>query len=179
MLSPAIYGAGSKLMGGVVDNTLDIKLNGTSIGQGAVIEGTSYLPVRSAAKALGLEVNVDSKQVNLYGKSSEENSKLAQEQQADMDKTTTINTLTKTIEISKKKIAGLEAAIVIGERVVYDDWAAFETVNNNPQASAELKAERKQIFNSDVAALDTKKATLAEEQNNLTDLEAQLAELQQ
>ncbi|KGE19405.1 hypothetical protein [Paenibacillus wynnii] len=67
-LSPQIYGAGAKLLGAKVDKTLEIKLNGTSIGQGAVIDGTSYLPVRAAANALGLEVSVDSKQVNLEGK---------------------------------------------------------------------------------------------------------------
>ncbi|KGE19404.1 hypothetical protein [Paenibacillus wynnii] len=94
-----------------------------------------------------------------------------------MDKATTINNLTKAIEVSKKKIAGLESAIASGERVVYDAWAAFEIVNNNTKTSDELKAERKLIFNSSVAALDTNKATLAEEQQKLADLEAKLAEL--
>lgn len=176
MLSPQMYGAGTKLMGKKVDKQLDVKLNDKMIGQAAVIEGISYITVRAFANEYQLAV--DSKTITLSLPSAEKNAKIAHEQQAEIDKTAQINSLTKAIKSSKEKIKNLEDAIASGERTVSDAWSAFETVNNNAKASNDLKKERKQIFNTAVAALDTTKAALDEEQQNIAKLQAQLAELQ-
>lgn len=177
-LSPQIYGAGSKLLGSKVDNTLDIKLNGSSIGQGAVINGTSYLPVRSAANALGLEVSVDSNQVNLSGNSSEENAKIAQEQQAEMDKATKITELKIFIEASQKKIKSKEAIIASGEKTVLSYKEKVEYLNSTGIGDQVTRDTTNKAYTDAQAALEANKAALAAEQKNLADLQAQLAELQ-
>jgi len=63
--SPEIYGAGTKLVGLKVDKEISVKLNGKKIDQGAVINSTTYVPLRSTATALGMEVSVNSTEVNL------------------------------------------------------------------------------------------------------------------
>ncbi|OMF98174.1 hypothetical protein [Paenibacillus sp. FSL R7-0337] len=177
-LSPQIYGAGAKLLGAKVDKTLDIKLNGNSIGQGAVIDGTSYLPVRAAANALGLEVSVDSKQVDLQGKSSEELAEIAKKQQADMDKNEKIASLKSQIEISKSKVASYAKAVESGEKMVETKKQTYDEVMNNPNAGQEGKDLETKTYELAKQALETRKANLAAEQANLADLESQLAELQ-
>ncbi|KWX71627.1 hypothetical protein AMQ84_27280 [Paenibacillus riograndensis] len=177
-LSPQIYGAGAKLLGSKVDNTLDIKLNGSSIGQGAVINGTSYLPVRSAANALGLEVSVDSNQVNLSGNSSEENAKIAQEQQAEMDKATKISELKIFIEASQKKIKSKEAIIASGEKTVLSYKEKVEYLNSTGIGDQVTRDTTNKAYTDAQAALEANKSALAAEQKNLADLQAQLAELQ-
>ena len=64
--SPQIQAAASSLLGSKVGNVLDVKIDNKSIGKGAVINGTTYVPLRSAANAMGMEITkVDSKEVNL------------------------------------------------------------------------------------------------------------------
>lgn len=177
-LSPQIYGAGAKLLGAKVDNTLDIKLNGTSIGQGAVIEGTSYLPVRSAAKALGLKVNVNSTQVNLMGKSSEELSAIAKEQQTEIDKGNEIIRISALIQKSKREISVYVQAIPGSEKTVSTRLNQLNAAKANSQISQEILDRAQRNYDDAVKALDTNKAKLTAEQQNLADLEAQLVELQ-
>ncbi|MNV06764.1 hypothetical protein D3C71_971630 [compost metagenome] len=177
-LSPQIYGAGAKLLGAKVDKTLDIKLNGNSIGQGAVIDGTSYLPVRAAANALGLEVSVDSTQVNLQGKSNEELAEIAQKEQAEMDKVSKISSLEIKIKLSKQKIESLESAITGTEKTVSSRLSQLNAAKANSQISEEILNRAQINYDDAVKAVDTNKANLAAEQANLASLEAQLAELQ-
>lgn len=181
-LSPQIYGAGVKLLGAKVDKTLEVKLNGTSIGQGAVIEGTSYIPVRSAANALGLEVVVDSKQVDLQGKSSDELAKKADiEQQLLIDSENRINditTLNAQIKISKQKIDSLESAITGTEKTASSRLNQLNAAKANSQISQELLDRAQNNYDEALKAVETNKAKLAEEQQNLASLESQLAELQ-
>lgn len=182
-LSPQIYGAGSKLLGSKVDNTLDIKLNGKSIGQGAVIEGTSYLPVRSAANALGLEISVDSKQVNLQGKSSSDLSKKADEEQQELinteNKANEITNLTAQIKLSKQNIASLENAIPYSEKTLTSRLNQLNAAKANSQISQEILDRAQSNYDDAVKAVETNKENLATEQHNLADLESQLAALQQ
>jgi hypothetical protein len=64
--TPQIQAAASKLLGSKVGNVLNVKIDDKSIGQGAVINGATYVPLRVAANELGLEVTkVDSKEVIL------------------------------------------------------------------------------------------------------------------
>lgn len=177
-ISPQIYGAGTKLLGSKVDNTLDIKLNGKSIGQGAVINGTSYLPVRSAANALGLEVNVDSKQVDLQGKSSEELASIAQKEQSEMDKSEKVMALKSQIEIAKRNIEELTNGLEQAQKRVDAKKINYESVMNNPNASQEGKDLEAKTYELMKQSLENVKNSLSAEQQKLTDLEAQLAELQ-
>ncbi|OZB90055.1 stalk domain-containing protein [Paenibacillus sp. XY044] len=64
--SPQIHAAANSLLGSKVGKVLDVKINNKSIGSGAVINGTTYVPLRVTANEMGLEVTkVDSKEVNL------------------------------------------------------------------------------------------------------------------
>lgn len=181
-LSPQIYGAGAKLLGAKVDKTLEVKLNGTSIGQGAVIDGTSYLPVRAAASALGLEVNVDSKQVDLKSATRDELAQKADiEQQALTDsetKSNTITTLNALIKLSNQKIGSLETAITGSEKTVATRLDQLNAAKGNAQISEEIMNRAQSNYDEAVKYLDINKAKLTAEQANLADLEAQLAELQ-
>ncbi|MNC03835.1 hypothetical protein D3C75_512590 [compost metagenome] len=177
-LSPQIYGAGAKLLGSKVDNTLDIKLNGSSIGQGAVINGTSYLPVRSAANALGLEVSVDKTQVNLNDISTDENAKIAQKQQAEMDKAVKIEQIKALIGKSSKEISIYESAITFNQTEADKYKKVLDDLIANNKGDDVTRTSVKERYESALVNLDKNKSNLAAEQKNLADLQAQLAELQ-
>lgn len=176
--SPQIYGAGAKLLGSKVDNTLDIKLNGKSIGQGAVINGTSYLPVRSAANALGLGVKVDSTTVDLTGKSSEEISAIAAAEQAEMDKQTEIERLTLLIDLSKKRVAVYESGVANNQSSADQLKESYDILSQRSGVSEEKKEQAKAKYDESVRAVNVVKDKLEAEKQNLADLEAQLAKLQ-
>ncbi|MNC42745.1 hypothetical protein D3C75_915710 [compost metagenome] len=176
--SPQIYGAGSKLLGSKVDNTLDIKLNGKSIGQGAVINGTSYVPVRSAANALGLEVKVDSTTVDLNGKSNEELAAIAKKEQQEMDRLDQINKTQALIEKSKRDIDGYESSLESSESTLKSRKEQLDTVNSNPNIGEIYKDRAQNNYDEAVKSIDELKSKLEAEKKNLADLEAQLAALQ-
>lgn len=64
--APQLEAAASKLLGSKVGNVLQVKIDDKAIGEGAVINGTTYVPLRVTANEMGLEVKkVDSKEVVL------------------------------------------------------------------------------------------------------------------
>lgn len=64
--STDLYAASSKLLGSKVANVLSVKLDGEKIGDGGVIGGTTYVPLRVVANNLGAEVvRVDKNEVVL------------------------------------------------------------------------------------------------------------------
>lgn len=64
--APQIQAAASTLLGSKVGNVLDVKIDNKSIGKGAVINGSTYVPLRAAANAMGMGITkVDSKEVKL------------------------------------------------------------------------------------------------------------------
>lgn len=176
--SPQIYGAGAKLIGSKVDNTLDIKLNGKSIGQGAVINGTSYLPVRSAANALGLGVKVDSTTVDLTGKSNEELAAIAKKEQQEMDRLDQISKTQALIEKSKRDIDGYESSLESSESTLKSRKEQLDTVNSNPNIGEVYKDRAQNNYDEAVKSIDELKTKIEAEKKNLADLEAQLAALQ-
>ena len=54
--APELQAASSKLLGSSVGNVLQVKLDGKNIGEGGVISGTTYVPLRTVANNLGAEV---------------------------------------------------------------------------------------------------------------------------
>ncbi|MFD2334709.1 hypothetical protein ACFSR7_36155 [Cohnella sp. GCM10020058] len=58
-------GAAELLKGSKVAGTRDVTLGGKSIGQAAIINNTSYLPVRSVSDALGLQIDLSGGKINL------------------------------------------------------------------------------------------------------------------
>lgn len=64
--APDLYAASTKLLGSKVGNVLEVKLDGKKIGDGGVIGGTTYVPLRVVANNLGAEVvRVDKNEVVL------------------------------------------------------------------------------------------------------------------
>lgn len=64
--APQIQAATNKLLGSKVGNVLSVKLDGQKIGDGGVIGGTTYVPLRVVANNLGAEVvRVDKNEVVL------------------------------------------------------------------------------------------------------------------
>jgi predicted RNase H-like nuclease (RuvC/YqgF family) len=178
-LSPQIYGASVKLLGKDVDNQLEVKLNDKVIGQAAVIEGTSYIPVRAFANEYQLDVAVDSKTITLTSPSSEENAKLAQEQEDAANLPIKIENLKNQITFSKEKIASLESGIADAELEVKKFKEQLDTANSNAALGQVYKDRAKNNYDAAVQGLESGKSELAKEQTNLADLEAQLAALQQ
>ncbi|WP_091015997.1 hypothetical protein [Paenibacillus amylolyticus] len=63
--SGEISAATSKLLGGKVGKVMTVSLDDKKIGDAPVIGGTSYVPVRTAANELGLEVAVEGNEIKL------------------------------------------------------------------------------------------------------------------
>lgn len=63
--SGEISAATSKLLGGKVGKVMTVSLDDKKIGEAPVIGGTSYVPVRTAANELGLEVKVSGNEIQL------------------------------------------------------------------------------------------------------------------
>jgi hypothetical protein len=177
-LSPQIYGASVKLLGKDVDNQLEVKLNDKVIGQAAVIEGTSYIPVRAFANEYQLEVAVDSKSITLTSPTAEENAKEAQRQQDESDKATKITTLNSQIEISKANVESYSNGVEYAEKKLASVKISYDEVMSNPNGSQEYKDSETKRYEGFKQTLENAKALLAKEQANLADLESQLAALQ-
>ncbi|GAN11032.1 conserved hypothetical protein [Mucor ambiguus] len=188
--SPQIYGAGVKLLGSKVTKTLEVKLDNKSIGEAAVINGTSYLPVRSMANALDVEVSsVDSKEVNLSSP-EEPVQPVVDPDPTTPDPTTpdtttpdntggsetpvindndeAISKLNQQIEEVKRSIQSSETALSLkkqqlddAKKVVESGSTSFQNVVNNLQKE----------YDTSVTVIDQLKKQLA-------DLQTQLAELQ-
>jgi len=59
------YGAVSSLVGKKVSSEITVKLDKKEIGTAIVVDGRSYLPVRSLSDAIGLKLNVTKEEVSL------------------------------------------------------------------------------------------------------------------
>lgn len=179
MVSPNIYGAGAKLMGKEVDKQMEVKLDDTVIGQAAVIEGTSYIPIRAFANQYNLGIDVDATTITLTSPSSEESDKIAKEQQDVMDKAVKASDLKSLIEKSKRDMTVYEQAITDNEKRSADTKVILDDLISNNKGDQVTRDSVKQTYDRAVAAVESNKALLAKEQANLADLEAQLAALQQ
>lgn len=63
----------AQFIGSKVAGTKDVTLNGVTIGQAAIINNSSYVPVRSLANGLGLNIDLEGGKINL----AESNSNMA------------------------------------------------------------------------------------------------------
>lgn len=181
MFSAQVYGTSSKLVGAEVGGTMDVNLEGKKIGEAAVIEGKSYLPVRDLANGLKMEVKVDNKVINLEQsaelkeanrKRSEELAQKAKEEQEKFNeeaaKKNKVSAKEKEIEIQKENIKTSKAAIS------YEEEEMKKIVTNKGEAAAKedffykLRMDSKSRYEQ----------RLVEEEAQLKKLEAELAELE-
>lgn len=54
-----------ELIGKRVQGTFEVTFNGKKISDAAVIEGSTYLPVRSVSEAAGIDIVIEGKKINL------------------------------------------------------------------------------------------------------------------
>ncbi len=64
-----VYGAVSSLVGKKVTKEMTVKVDDEMIGTAIVVDGRGYLPIRTMTDALNLELQVDSKEVNIVTES--------------------------------------------------------------------------------------------------------------
>lgn len=160
--SGEISAATSKLLGGKVGKVMTVTLNNKSIGEAPVIGGTSYVPVRTAANSLGLEVKVSGNEIILNTSEEQVPTEPDPETESLEKKDLEIK-----IEQVKRKIASSKTALEAKEKelnaakgVVASGSTGFVSVVNSLQQS-----------------YDESKAYIAEQEKELANLESQLADI--
>ncbi|SFE11578.1 hypothetical protein SAMN04487969_101135 [Paenibacillus algorifonticola] len=160
--------AANGLTGKKVGGEVRVTLNGKTVDNGAVIEGTSLLPVRSISEALGLDVSYSKGVVALTSEveTSAETS----------DPYSFYNTETKINE----RITRLEENITSNEKFIADQQYAIDVrtnyLNENPNSpdkdsiNSEIEGRKKQI--------ETYQQYINNNKNEITALKAKLATLQ-
>ncbi|MEI2285029.1 hypothetical protein [Paenibacillus polysaccharolyticus] len=118
-----ISAATSKLLGGKVGKVMTVTLDNKNIGEAPVIGGTSYVPVRTAANSLGLEVTVEGNEIKLSSPedvlSNEEMAAIAKQQQEEAEKAAAVENkkneekkkVEEAIETAKRKITNADNSI--------------------------------------------------------------------
>ena len=162
--APQIQAAANNLLGSKVGNVLNVKINNKSIGSGAVINGTTYVPIRAAANAMGMEVaKVDSKEVLIV---TSDVQPTADDIQKENDKAVLTN-----------KINGLKTVIKSSQdeiNTLTDQVAELKVKADNDTSTVGTAKTQYNIFNK---SLEEKKNELADQQKQLADLESQLEAL--
>ncbi|WP_433748206.1 hypothetical protein [Paenibacillus amylolyticus] len=185
--SGEISAATSKLLGGKVGKVMTVSLDDKKIGDAPVIGGTSYVPVRTAANELGLEVAVEGNEIKLTSPeevtesgevtvpSNEDLAQKAKEEQAELDlqaeelnaKNAKIRELEQKVETAKRSISSSKKDIESVQKML-DDAKAMATAGNKAFESVAKSYEE------DIA---TSEKYIVEQEKVLTGLEAQLAAL--
>lgn len=169
--SPTIHAATFKLLGSKVSAVLNVKINNKSIGDGAVINGTTYVPLRSAANQMGLEVTkVDSTEVTLTGQNITDNSDQIR---------------TKINEIDGK-IGDLNVKIRNANDVISNKDAINRQISrdeDNLKLMDNMKANNSPMYDDNTykatqQRIDNSKKTLSDAETNLPIWQQQLADLQ-
>lgn len=168
MFSTQIF-ASTKLLGNQVDNTMNVKLEDKDIGQAAVIDGTSYLPVRALAEELNLIVDVSPGEIKLSNPSAEENAKKAAEEQAVMDQLTDLGN--KKSKISSE-IESVKSTIASDQEIVAKNQAKLDSTYK----------EIRDVAQSNIAKLNQRitenQAKMSQYETELADVEARIAALE-
>lgn len=184
--SPEIHAATSKLLGGKVTKVVDVKKDGKTIGEGGIINGITYLPVRSVVNSVeGIEVGeVSSSEINLVSSdvptSSIDNGEKAKQEeesmkQASKELSKKLNDLRSQIKDVTKKID--DAKFKINIEVTSPYRSAKMAVDNYENGKGGPTAESG--YNIFKAELDKMNAEKVEAEKLLPTYEAQLKDLQQ
>lgn len=187
--STDIYAATSKLLGSNVSKVVTVKKNGKVIGDGAVINGTTYLPVRAIVNTInGIEVgSVDSTEVNLITPSSDDLAVIAAKEQEEMDRKTkeyndAVTELRTNIKSVQKQIEEAQFNINIEEtstsyktaKIAVELYEKGNGGANSESGYLAYKAEYDRLNKAKEDAI----LSLPRLKEQLAGLESQLAELQ-
>ncbi|WP_340389583.1 hypothetical protein [Paenibacillus sp. FSL E2-0151] len=170
--SGEISAATSKLLGGKVGKVMTVTLDNKRIGEAPVIGGTSYVPVRTAANELGLEVKVSGDEIKLTTPEevSEPVVTTPVEQPAVETDSTQKQELNNKIEEAKRSITSKEKSLEFKRQQLVDFKTAAEADPSGKTPLWTMVTEMQKDVDAGQKSVDTLKAELA-------DLEAQLAAL--
>lgn len=193
MFSAQAFGTSSNLVGLKVSNTANVNLDGKQIGQAVVIEGKSYIPVRSAADGLNLNITKASGGVidleSTSTPTAEELAQKAKEEQerlnAEWKKQNEINnkivtlkqdieSIKRTISDNQKQITDYEAAIKYVIEVGFNEYGIV-TYTAPDKLPAMYNKDTLTFAEGEVTRLKAENVTL---QAKVTQLEAELVELE-
>jgi len=181
--SPQIYAATSQLLGKEVDKVMEVELNSKTIGQAAVMEGTSYLPVRALADGLELKIEVTKEKIILSSPTGEELKQKADEEQAATDKLAESSAQI-LVEIGKTKNSiKKQQSIQNNGEAIKSLTGRLETLKSLDKEYPGVHTEGIKNLQNELARLNSASEKAAEEvkilEAKLTDLEAQLAALEE
>lgn len=177
--APQLEAAASKLLGSKVGNVLQVKIDNKTIGEGAVINGTTYVPLRVTANEMGLEVKkVDSKEVVL---SSGEGSEIpVNDLPLPQDNSEKIKSINDQISDLNKKIRESRDVLANREQLLKEIESIKKTwVDISVSDSLKgIKDEQIKIMENYQKLLTDAETNLPLYEKQLEDLKEQLAELQ-
>ncbi|MBB6672629.1 hypothetical protein [Cohnella nanjingensis] len=152
------------LIGSKVNGKKDVKLNGKTIGQAAIIDGTSYLPVRSMANSLNLGVDTNGGTINLTSDESQPTPTPAPTDITLGPDPTPTPDIKSEKEILTEKLQGVNGKIWSLNKFLSTFKPIVESGKSSPEGQKQLD-QQLEDYNSQLADLQKQKA----------DLEAQLA----
>lgn len=169
--SPEIQAAGSKLLGGKISKVINVNYNSKFIGEAPVINGTSYVPLRTAATELGLGIEVG-KEINLTSPQSSTVPSLPEPSTSTaepaVDNAEEIKQLTEQIEFLKSEIAKKEK----------EQIEIAEYIKSEPDSNSKDYESQNNIYITMKRKHDTNTRIMEMQRKNLAEYETKLAELQ-
>ncbi|WP_178023011.1 hypothetical protein [uncultured Paenibacillus sp.] len=155
----AVYGEAASLIGARVSGLFSVEVNGKMISDAIVVNGSTYVPVRSLTEAAGFDLSVTGKKVVI--KTDE-----------DIKMEGRINEL-------KSNLEGLNSEKQITQTSIDDTNKKIQQLMENPLYD-ELSVDRKSsdAYKSLSAELAKYQAQLAETQAKIDAANAEIAELQ-
>ncbi|MGK9252362.1 hypothetical protein [Paenibacillus humicus] len=165
MVSGQLYAA-APFVGKKVESMVAVKLNEKSIGDGIVVDGTTFLPVRTIAGALNLNTNYVNGVVSVSGAGNTENPASVQQAQVEAQ-TNQFNQLNAAYNDLLSKMSALQTTSKGYEEKLIPDWEAKVAAQpQNPVNTSTLARYKDQ--------LKQQKADLAEAQIKLQASKADL-----
>lgn len=157
-------GASDLLTGSKVAGTKKVTFNGKSIGQAAIINNSSYLPVRAVSDAIGLQIDLSGGSINLSDSSSNSTGSTGTPIDSGQTPPASLNA-----DQIQQQIAEIDQSIERNNEII-------------KSAQAQIDALVAQGHSGDTAiwqyAIDGSKAALEKLYAQKADLEAQLQALQ-
>ncbi|SDX05591.1 hypothetical protein [Paenibacillus sp. PDC88] len=193
--APDLQAAASKLLGEKVAKVITVKKDGQAIGDGAIINGTTYLPVRSLVNSLdGIEVGkVSSTEVNLESTETEDEQtpttdyeQKGKEEQQQIEQNTIeqnakANELRSEIRETQKQINDVAYNAYIEQTSAYKSAKSIVESYENKTGGSIREADYK-IYKAEldkmIADKQVAETKLPELESKLADLKSQLASLE-
>lgn len=196
--TPDIQAATSKLLGGTVAKVITVKKDGKVIGEGGIINNTTYLPVRIVVNSVdGIEVgSVNSSEINLVTSDTEsepvsepneelvtipevDGKEIAAQEQAELNRLTheknkMINEVRTEIRTVNKQIEEAEYKVKIEETTAYKSAKLMVDNYEKGQGGSVSESDYK-IYKAEYDRLNKEKQ---DAEASLPDLKSQLAELE-